>query len=96
MYLIHERDLTGEPHRSPTLGLAYQATVGQKILKSPGQKKYLIKSKSRIKKRVLLKNVKHDEGFPTFQKKNLHIKPGIGNNVLVYHFFGFFEIKIFY
>ena len=39
-------------------------------------------SKSRIKKRVLLKNVKHDAGFPTFQKKNLHIKPCIGNNVL--------------
>ena len=46
MYLIHERDLTGEPHRSPTLGLAYQATVGQKILKSPGQK--LVKSNKSI------------------------------------------------
>ena len=31
-----------------------------------------------------------------FKKKILHIKSGMGNNVLVYHFFGFFEIKIFY
>ena len=41
-----------------------------------------VEPKSRIKKRVLLKNVKHDAGFPTFQKKILHIKPCIGNNVL--------------
>ena len=43
----------------------------------------LSRTKSRIKKRVLLKNVKHDEGFPTFQKKILHIKAGIWNNVLL-------------
>ena len=30
----------------------------------------MIGAKSRIKKRVLLKNVMHDAGFPTFQKKN--------------------------
>ena len=30
---------------------------------------YVIIPKSRIKKRVLLKNVKHGAGFPTFQKK---------------------------
>ena len=29
--------------------------------------------KSRIIKRVLLKNVKHDAGFPTFQKKIIYI-----------------------
>ena len=33
--------------------------------------------------------------FQLFKKKILHIKPGIGNNVLVYHFFGFIEIKKF-
>ena len=38
----------------------------------------LSKSKSRIIKRVLLKNVMHDVRFPTFQKKNLRIKTGIG------------------
>ena len=36
----------------------------------------LSRTKSRIKKRVLLKNVKYDVRFPTFPKKNLHIKPG--------------------
>ena len=56
----------------------------------------LSRTKSRIKKRVLLKNVKYDVRFPTFPKKILHIKPGIGNNGLPHHFFGFFEMKFFY
>ena len=42
----------------------------------------------------------HDAGFPTeiffSKKKILHIKSGMGNNVLVYHFFGFFETKFFF
>ena len=64
-----------------------------------GQKKTtktcVLRPKSKIIKRVLL-SMMADGRFPTFQKKNLLIKPGKGNNVLVYHFFGFYEIKKFY
>ena len=35
-----------------------------------------------IIKRVLLKMLSNDEGFPTFSKMKFYIKPGMGNNVL--------------
>ena len=54
-----------------------------------------IEAKSRIKKRVLLKNVMHDAGFPTFQKKKIIYKTRYWEQCFSIPFFWIFLNKIF-